>query len=149
MDEAPTAERASRNAGSYGFTTRKSRKPKLLMARAAAPIFNGLRVDTSTMRTRSSCAAVAKAAYSKAPADSFLQESYSTPVKTVKGCHGPWWLAGQFVGNGPRRNSGAIESLGLYSPERGNTCWCAEWQFGVSLSFLSPLRVRKSPPLKS
>src|ERR1700683_5358715 len=91
-DEAPTADRASRNAGSYGFTTRKCRNPKLLIARAAAPIFNGLRVDTSTIRTRSSCAAVAKAAYSKAPADSFFTKAVLTLWPDAKGL--PRGLAG-------------------------------------------------------
>ena len=51
---APTADRASRNATSYGFTTRRREKPKFAMARAAAPILSGLRVDTSTTRRRSS-----------------------------------------------------------------------------------------------
>ena len=40
-----TAERASRNATSYGFTSRSSANPKLLIARAAAPMFRGLRGD--------------------------------------------------------------------------------------------------------
>ena len=35
---APTAERASRNAASCGFTTRKLGNPRLPMARAAAPM---------------------------------------------------------------------------------------------------------------
>ena len=43
---APTAERASRNATSYGFTTRSRVQPKLAMARAAAPMFNGFRGAT-------------------------------------------------------------------------------------------------------
>ena len=47
---APTAERASRNATSYGFTTRNRVQPKLAMARAAAPMFNGFRGATSTTR---------------------------------------------------------------------------------------------------
>ena len=51
--EAPTAERASRNATSYGFTIRRRAKPKLLMARAAAPMLRGLRVATRTTRRRS------------------------------------------------------------------------------------------------
>src|SRR5439155_25274444 len=34
-------------------TTRKRRKPKLLMARAAAPMLRGLRAFTSTTRNRS------------------------------------------------------------------------------------------------
>jgi hypothetical protein len=38
-------------------------------------MFRGFRTDTKTMRTRSSCAAVAKAAYSKAAAVGFPQES--------------------------------------------------------------------------
>jgi hypothetical protein len=48
---APTAERASRNATSYGFTTRSRVQPKLAMARAAAPMFNGFRGATSTTRS--------------------------------------------------------------------------------------------------
>src|SRR4029077_9797005 len=59
-EAAPTAERASRNAGSYGFTTRRCRKPKLLMARAAAPMFRGLRVETSTTQRRSNSDGVGK-----------------------------------------------------------------------------------------
>src|SRR5258708_38902660 len=51
---APTAERASRKASSYGFTTRRWRNPKLLMARAAAPMLRGLRGLTRTTRNRSS-----------------------------------------------------------------------------------------------
>src|SRR5205814_10603558 len=47
---APTAERASRKAASYGDTTRRLRKPKLLMARAAAPMLRGLRAATRTTR---------------------------------------------------------------------------------------------------
>ena len=47
---APTAERASRNATSYGFTTRSRVQPKLTIARAAAPMFNGFRGATSTTR---------------------------------------------------------------------------------------------------
>jgi len=47
---APTAERASRNAISYGRTTRRWGAPKLLMARAAAPMFSGFRVATRTTR---------------------------------------------------------------------------------------------------
>src|SRR5690349_4741813 len=53
---APTADRASRNEGSYGFTKRRLLTPKLLIARAAAPMFNGLRVPTRTMHSRSSLA---------------------------------------------------------------------------------------------
>src|SRR5579863_5695868 len=53
-EAAPTAETASRNAFSYGVTTRNWYAPKLLMARAAAPILSGLRVRTSTMRRFSS-----------------------------------------------------------------------------------------------
>src|SRR5882672_9415174 len=52
--EAPTAERASRKANSYGFTTRRWKKPKLLMARAAAPMLRGLRGLTKTTRRLSS-----------------------------------------------------------------------------------------------
>jgi hypothetical protein len=48
---APTAERASRNATSYGFTTRSRVQPKLAIARAAAPMFNGFRGATSTTRS--------------------------------------------------------------------------------------------------
>jgi len=51
---APTAETASRKAFSYGVTTRRWSAPKLLIARAAAPIFSGLRERTSTMRKFSS-----------------------------------------------------------------------------------------------
>ena len=51
--EAPTADRASRKARSYGFTIRKREKPKLHMARAAAPIFRGFRVETRTTQRRS------------------------------------------------------------------------------------------------
>src|SRR5258708_7415366 len=51
---APTAETASRKALSYGVTTRRWNAPKLLMARAAAPILSGLRERTSTMRKFSS-----------------------------------------------------------------------------------------------
>src|SRR5580693_10087755 len=47
---APTAERASRNATAYGFTTRSRVHPKLAIARAAAPMFNGFRGATSTTR---------------------------------------------------------------------------------------------------
>src|SRR6266853_163048 len=54
--EAPTAERASRKANSYGFTTRRWKKPKLLMARAAAPILSGLRGATRMTRRRSDSA---------------------------------------------------------------------------------------------
>ena len=39
---APTAERASRKATWYGFTTRRSANRKLAMARAAAPMFSGV-----------------------------------------------------------------------------------------------------------
>ena len=46
-----TAERASRKATSYGFTNRSSENPKLLMARAAAPMFNGFLGDTRTIRS--------------------------------------------------------------------------------------------------
>src|SRR5713101_493064 len=52
--EAPTAERASRKAKSYGATTRRWKKPKLLMARAAAPMLRGLRGLTRTTHKRSS-----------------------------------------------------------------------------------------------
>ena len=62
---APTADRAVRNAFSYGFTTRSREKPKLLMARAAAPMLRGLRDDTSTTRRRSSLRGAGKTAYSK------------------------------------------------------------------------------------
>ena len=44
----PTAETASWKATSYGLTTRKSSNPKLAMARAAAPMFRGLRVEMRT-----------------------------------------------------------------------------------------------------
>src|ERR1700751_4127186 len=47
---APTAETASRKAFSYGVTTRRWNAPKLLIARAAAPMFSGLRVRTNTIR---------------------------------------------------------------------------------------------------
>src|SRR5205823_5089735 len=57
---APTAERASRNDASYGFTTRNRRKPRLLMARAAAPMLSGLRVDTNTTQRRSNSDCVGK-----------------------------------------------------------------------------------------
>src|SRR5438132_10643776 len=53
---APTAERASRKANSYGFTTRRWQKPKLLMARAAAPMLRGFRGATRTTRRRSESA---------------------------------------------------------------------------------------------
>ena len=61
---APTADRAVRKAFSYGFTTRSREKPKLLMARAAAPILRGLRDDTSTTRRRSSLREAGKTAHS-------------------------------------------------------------------------------------
>ena len=48
--DAITAERASRNARSYGLTARRREKPKFAMARAEAPMFRGLRVATSTTR---------------------------------------------------------------------------------------------------
>src|SRR5580700_5870453 len=67
-DAAPTAERASRYAGSYGFTTRRCENPKLLIARAAAPMFKGLRVETSTTRRLSELAPALMRAYSTAPA---------------------------------------------------------------------------------
>lgn len=51
MEVAPTADLASRKAWSYGLTTRRPRKPKLLIARAAAPMFSGLRVETRTTAT--------------------------------------------------------------------------------------------------
>src|SRR5205085_3913754 len=60
--DAPMAERASRNATSYGFTTRRRWKPKLLMARAAAPILSGLRVATRTTRRPSNSAGTGKKA---------------------------------------------------------------------------------------
>jgi hypothetical protein len=44
-----------------------------------------LRTDTSTIRTRSSCAAVAKAAYSKAPAGSFFTKAVLTSWRDAKG----------------------------------------------------------------
>src|ERR1700681_2478822 len=47
---ARTAERASRKATSYAFTRRRSVNPKLLMARAAAPMFSGLRGATRMIR---------------------------------------------------------------------------------------------------
>src|SRR5438445_12584209 len=53
---APTAERASRKANSYGFTTRRWKKPKLLMARAAAPMLRGLRGATRMRRKQSESA---------------------------------------------------------------------------------------------
>src|SRR5713226_3645430 len=53
---APTAERASRKASSKGFTTRRWKKPKLLMARAAAPMLRGLRGATRMTRRRSDSA---------------------------------------------------------------------------------------------
>ena len=34
----------------YGFTTRSGENPKLLMARAAAPMLSGLRVETGPRR---------------------------------------------------------------------------------------------------
>jgi len=46
---APTAERASRNEGSYGETSRNCEAPKFAMARATAPILSGLRVRTRMM----------------------------------------------------------------------------------------------------
>ena len=58
----PTAERASRKEGSNGCATRSWRKPKLLMARAAAPILSGLRAATSTICKRSNCGAPGKVA---------------------------------------------------------------------------------------
>ncbi len=48
--EAPTADTASRNAFAYGRTTRRCIAPKLLIARATAPKFNGFRVPTNTTR---------------------------------------------------------------------------------------------------
>ena len=45
-----TADFASWNATSYGFTRRISVNPKLLIARAAAPMFKGFRGATSTTR---------------------------------------------------------------------------------------------------
>src|ERR1700683_4958436 len=51
---APTAERAPGKATSYGFTTRRRENPKLLIARAAAPILRGLRASTRTTRKPSS-----------------------------------------------------------------------------------------------
>jgi hypothetical protein len=59
-DEAPTAERASRKDSSYGFTTRKRDNPKLFIARAAAPIFRGLRVETRMTQSRSDSEGVSK-----------------------------------------------------------------------------------------
>src|SRR5882724_9596651 len=53
---APTAERASRKANSYGFTTRRWKKPKLLIARAAAPMLRGFRGATRTTRRGSDSA---------------------------------------------------------------------------------------------
>ncbi len=58
--DAPTAERASRNDSSKGFTTRNRDSPKLLMARAAAPMFRGLRVETRTTQSWSDSAGVSK-----------------------------------------------------------------------------------------
>jgi len=52
--EAPTAERASRKATAYELTRRRSRGPKLLMARAAAPMLSGLRGRTNTTTSWSS-----------------------------------------------------------------------------------------------
>ena len=46
--EASTADRASRHVGSYAAATASRAKPKLAIARAAAPIFSGFRGDTST-----------------------------------------------------------------------------------------------------
>ena len=52
--EAPTAERASRKPAAYGLTRRRRRVPKLLIARAAAPMLSGLRGRTSTTTSWSS-----------------------------------------------------------------------------------------------
>src|SRR6266852_2353432 len=68
-EEAPTAERASRNATWNGFTTRRRKKPKLLMARAAAPMLRGLRVATRTTRKLSNSVEATKNAYSKTTQD--------------------------------------------------------------------------------
>ena len=73
--EAPTAERASRNAASYGFTTRRRRNPKLLMARAAAPMLRGLRVATRTTRRRSNSGRTGKRDYSKSHRRERVSES--------------------------------------------------------------------------
>lgn len=63
---APTAERASRNDASYGFTTRSRENPRLLMARAAAPMLSGFRVETSTTHRRSNSDGAGKTDYSTA-----------------------------------------------------------------------------------
>jgi hypothetical protein len=49
----------SRKATSYGFTSRNSVHPKLLMARAAAPMFRGLRGATKTTRRGCLCSIAA------------------------------------------------------------------------------------------
>ena len=50
---APTAERASRQCGAWGETMANLEKPKLAMARAAAPIFSGLRGETRMISMQS------------------------------------------------------------------------------------------------
>ncbi len=72
---APTADRAVRKAFSYGFTTRSREKPKLLMARAAAPMLRGLRDDTSTTRRRSSLREAGKTAHSNVGASVLARAS--------------------------------------------------------------------------
>src|ERR1700736_599478 len=77
--DAPTAERASRNAAWYGFTTRRRRNPKLLMARAAAPMLRGLRVATRTTRRRSNSGRADKSDYCK----SHRRERVSEPGRSA------------------------------------------------------------------
>src|SRR5215510_2548167 len=60
-DAAPTAETASRKAFSKGVTRRRSSAPKLLIARAAAPMLSGFRVRTRTTRRFARLAGVTKA----------------------------------------------------------------------------------------
>ena len=57
---APTAERASRQVRSKGSTTDRVVRPKLAMARAAAPILRGLRGATRTTSMRSRWEVVSK-----------------------------------------------------------------------------------------
>ena len=71
---SPAADRASRYAFSYGVTTRKCANPKLLIARAAAPIFKGLRVETSTTRRWSTSRPALMSAYSTAPAQNMNEQ---------------------------------------------------------------------------
>ena len=58
--EAPTADFASRQCSSYGATTARRAKPKLAMARAAAPILRGLRGETRTTSSASRWGSVSK-----------------------------------------------------------------------------------------